>query len=129
MTNIPAARSFTTVIDKWDSIQSEEQFHNLLAGYPEVNAVFGTNGVQAPAFAKALADLNLDATTMPTITMDDVAENIAALKEGRLFGLMAQDFYAMGYMNGKYVYNTIMGTGEVEATSLRPWLPYHNEKC
>jgi ribose transport system substrate-binding protein len=109
----------TTVVDKWDSVQSEEAFHNLLAGYPEVNAVFGTNGVQAVAFAKALEDLGLDANTMPTITMDDVAENIAALQEGRLFGLMAQDFYAMGYLNGKYVYNTIMGEGEVEKTSLR----------
>ena len=116
----PGCMIVTTVVDKWDSIQSEEQFHNLLAGYPEINAVFGTNGVQAPAFAKALADLNLDATTMPTITMDDVAENIAAVKEGRLFGLLAQDFYAMGYLNGKYVYNTIMGIDDVEATSLRP---------
>lgn len=116
----PGCEIVTTVVDKWDSIQSEEAFHNLLAGYPEVNAVFGTNGVQAQAFSKALADLGHDAESMPTITMDDVDENIAALKEGRLFGLMAQDFYAMGYLNGKYVYQTIMGEDDVPATSLRP---------
>ena len=105
----PGSEAITVVTDNWELVKCEEAFHNLLQGYPEVNAVFATNGAQAPALAKALADLNLDAKTMPVITMDDVDENMDALREGRLFGLMAQDFHAMGYTNGENIYKAING--------------------
>jgi len=105
----PGSEIITVVTDNWELVKTEEAFHNLLQGYSEVNAVFATHGAQAPALAKALASLGLDTKSMPVITMDDVDENMDALREGRLFGLMAQDFYAMGYTNGENIYKAING--------------------
>lgn len=116
----PGCELVVTVTDNWEAEKTESQFYNIISAYPEVNCIFGTNGVQATALAKGLADLGLDTKTMPTITMDDVDENLAALREGRLYGLMAQDFYAMGYLNGKYVFQTLMGEEGVPPTTQVP---------
>jgi len=89
--------------DRGDQVKAMEVFTAMIKAHPEMNALFGTEVGGAPGFAKVLEELKVQ-DKITVISMDDTEQNLAVVKEGKIYGIMAQNFFKMGYLGAKYAW-------------------------
>lgn len=78
-----------------DMVIAMQKYEAAFKAYPEINLVIGVCGEAGPAAAKVVNEMGLrDEITI--IAIDDVAETMDWLKDGVIYGVMAQNFYKMG---------------------------------
>lgn len=78
-----------------DMVIAMQKYEAAFKAYPEINLVIGVCGEAGPAAAKVVNEMGLrDEITI--IAIDDVAETMDWLKDGAIYGVMAQNFYKMG---------------------------------
>jgi ribose transport system substrate-binding protein len=70
--------------------------------YPEINLVIGVCGEAGPAAAKVIKENRLQ-SKITVVAIDDVAETMALIKEGSIWGTEAQNFYKMGKLGAKMI--------------------------
>ncbi|MEE9517797.1 MAG: substrate-binding domain-containing protein, partial [Candidatus Adiutricales bacterium] len=79
-----------------DMVIAMQKMEAAFGAHPEINLVIGVAGEVGPAAAKVVNEMGLrDKITI--IAIDDVAETMDWLKEGTIYGVMAQNFYKMGH--------------------------------
>lgn len=106
--DIPGAEIVDMQENRGDMMKAMEVFSAMIDAYPEMNALFGTEGGGAPGFAKVLEERGLgDAITV--ISMDDTEQNLAVVEEGKIYGIMAQNFFKMGYLGAQYAWKAAQG--------------------
>ena len=91
-----------------DTVKTIEVLTSMLISHPEINAIFGTEGAGPPSYGIVLEELGLT-EKVTAIGMDDVEPNLAPVRKGSLYGVMAQDFYQMGYLGSKYIVEFLDG--------------------
>lgn len=91
-----------------DSVRTIEVLTAMLIAHPEINAIFGTEGAGPASYGTVLKELNLT-KEVTAIGMDDVETNLAPVREGTIYGVMAQDFYKMGYLASKNIIEYMKG--------------------
>lgn len=101
--NFPDAKIVSIKENLADKMIAKEKFAEMIDEFPEMNVLIGTEGAGASAYGELLAERNLT-NNITVITMDDTKENLNILKEGKIYGLIAQDFYKMGYLGAKYAF-------------------------
>jgi ABC-type sugar transport system substrate-binding protein len=106
--NVPGATIVDTQENRGDQVKAIEVLTAMIKAHPEMNAVFGVEGGGPPGYAKVLEELNLT-DKITVIGMDDVEQNLAVVREGKIYGIMAQDFYKMGYLGAKYAMEAAQG--------------------
>lgn len=79
-----------------DMVIAMDKLHQAFQAYPEINLVIGVAGEVGPAAAKVVKELGRDDITI--IAVDDVEETMDFVKDGTIYGTMAQNFYKMGYL-------------------------------
>lgn len=94
--------------DRGDQVKAMEVFSAMIQAHPEMNALFGTEGGGAPGFAKVLEEQNLQ-DKITVIAMDDTEQNLQVVREGKIYGIMAQNFFKMGYLGAKYAWEASQG--------------------
>lgn len=83
-------------------------FSEMLEQHPEINAVFVTSGDAVSNYGTILAGKGLQDSVV-LIGMDAVEENIQAILNGEIYGVMDQDYYQMGYYSGEFAFKILSG--------------------
>ncbi len=91
-----------------DAVKTIEVLTAMLTANPQINAIFGTEGAGPASYGIVLKEMGLTEKVM-AIGMDDVETNLAPVKEGTIYGVMAQDFYKMGYLGAKNIIEHLNG--------------------
>lgn len=87
-----------------DMVTAMQKMEAAFEAHPEINLVIGVAGEVGPAAAKVVNEMKLrDRITI--IAVDDVAETMDWVKEGSIYGTMAQNFYKMGYYGVELLVN------------------------
>jgi ribose transport system substrate-binding protein len=80
----------------------------MLTEHPEINAIFSTEGGGVAGFSKVIRNRNLQEKVI-IIGIDNIEPNLAAVRDGSIYGVISQDYYTMGYLAGKYAYEKSLG--------------------
>jgi len=118
MEELPDSEILTIVKDDADLIIAEEELTAMIKTYPEMNCVLCTEGGGAPALGKVLDEFNLT-DKIVIIAMDDIDQNLQTVRDGLIYGIMAQGFHEFGYLNGINLVAAIKGE-EFVAKNLIP---------
>lgn len=105
---IPGSEVVDIQADAGDQVKAIEVFSAMIKAHPDMNALFGTEGGGAPGFAKVLEEQKLG-DKITVIAMDDTEQNLSVVKDNKIYGLMAQNFYKMGYLGTQYAWEAAQG--------------------
>lgn len=94
--------------DHADPSESYRLIKDLLTAYPEINALQSSESGGTPGVGQALHELGLEDSVV-AVCSDDTDINLDTLRKGWIHGVTAQDFWAMGYLAGKYLYMVNQG--------------------
>jgi ABC-type sugar transport system substrate-binding protein len=83
-----------------------QKFEAAFKAYPEINLVIGVCGEAGPAAAKVIKENKLQ-NKITVVAIDDVAETMALVKEGAIWGTEAQNFYKMGNLGARILVDFI----------------------
>ena len=83
-----------------------DKFQASFKAYPEINLVIGVCGEAGPAAAKVIKENKLQGK-ITVVAIDDVAETMALIKDGSIWGTEAQNFYKMGNLGSKILVDYI----------------------
>jgi ribose transport system substrate-binding protein len=83
-----------------------QKFEAAFKAYPEINLVIGVCGEAGPAAAKVIKENRLQ-DKITVVAIDDVAETMALIKDGSIWGTEAQNFYKMGNLGAQLLVDFI----------------------
>lgn len=87
-----------------DMVIAMTKMEAAFEAHPEINLVIGVAGEVGSAAAKVVNEMALrDRITI--IAIDDIEETMDWLKEGTIYGVMAQNFYKMGHYGVELLVN------------------------
>ena len=102
-----------------DMMIAMQKYESVFKAYPEINLVIGVCGEAGPAAAKVIKEQNLlDKITV--VAIDDVEETLDLIKDGSIWGTVAQNFYKMAYLSSEILVDYIregkepQGSGQVD---------------
>lgn len=99
-----------------DMLTAIQKYEAIFATYPEINLVIGINGEAGPAAATVVKEQGLqDRVTI--VGIDDVAETLDAIREGVIWGTVAQSFYRMGDLSATILYDHVVNGKAPEAAA------------
>ncbi len=87
-----------------DMVTAMQKMEAAFEAYPEINLVIGVAGEVGSAAAKVVKEMELR-ERITIIAIDDIEETMDWLKEGLIYGVMAQNFYKMGYFGVELLVN------------------------
>lgn len=118
MIMVSSLRSYISTIPNAEIVAIDEDWSDpvigiavlskMLSEHPEINAIFGTEGGGVSGFGKVVRDKELQ-DELTIIGVDIIQDNLDAIKSKSIYGVLSQDYYAMGYLAGKYAYENSMG--------------------
>lgn len=108
LSTVPDAEIVAIDEDWSDPVMGVAVFSKMITEHPQINVIFGTEGGGVSGFGKVIREKGLQDKVI-IIGMDIIQDNLNAVKDGSIYGLMSQDFYTMGYLAGKYAYQKAMG--------------------
>lgn len=97
-----------------DMATAMEKYQAAFKAYPEINLVIGVCGEAGPAAVKVIKEQKLE-DKITVMGIDDTAEAIDMIKNESMWGLMAQNFYKIGYVSAKILYEYIAEGKEPES--------------
>jgi ribose transport system substrate-binding protein len=98
---------FTLVLNEpnnSDMVIAMQKMEAAFEAHPEINLVIGVAGEVGSAAAKVVNEMNLR-ERITIIAIDDIEETMDWLNEGSIYGVMAQNFYKMGYYGVELLVN------------------------
>ena len=101
--------------DETDTLKAVDKTYEILENYPEVNFFWSMEGAGASGIAQVLKEKGLDGqiTVLGTDAMSPLLE---AIKNGEVWGSLAQNFYNLGRIAVENAVNHIKGN-EVQDTT------------
>jgi ribose transport system substrate-binding protein len=94
--------------DGGDAMNAVQKFKDIFRAHPEVDTVLCLDSVASDAVAVAVTESKLVGKTT-VLAIDDNDSILANIRKGVIWGTMAQNFYKMGYMSGKYIVDKLNG--------------------
>jgi ABC-type sugar transport system substrate-binding protein len=104
--NYPDFKMVTNEACNSDMQIAMQKFEAAFKAYPEINLVIGVCGEAGPAAAKVIKENKLQ-NKITVVAIDDVAETMALVKDGSIWGTEAQNFYKMGNLGAKILVDFI----------------------
>jgi ribose transport system substrate-binding protein len=89
-----------------DMVIAMQKYEAVFKAYPEINLVIGVCGEAGPAAAKVLKEQNL-LGKITVVGIDDVAETLDLVRDGSIWGTVAQNFYKMAYLSSEILIDYI----------------------
>ena len=98
-----------------DMMIAMQKYESVFKAYPEINLVIGVCGEAGPAAAKVLKEQKLlDKITV--VAIDDVEETLDLIRDGSIWGTVAQNFYKMAYLSSEILVDYIRDGKEPEGS-------------
>jgi ABC-type sugar transport system substrate-binding protein len=107
------APDMTIVAEEQDNSDlqiSVEKVAAILTAHPDLKGLFGINANVAPAACSVFKERGITAEQVAMIGFDDLEETLACIRDGTIYGSMAQNFYGAGYLAGDLL--TKLSNGE-----------------
>jgi len=101
-------RVVITEQDGGDALAAVQKFKDIFKAHPTVNAVLCLDSVASDAIAVAVRESKL-VGKVTVLAIDDNASILDNIRKGVIWGTMAQNFYKMGYLSGKYIVDKLNG--------------------
>ncbi len=93
--------------DNGDSSTALQKFQDNLKAHPEIDTILCLESIGGVAAANAIDELGLDDITI--LAIDDNEDTLQYIKDGKIWGTMAQNFYKMGYTAGEFAVDYLNG--------------------
>ncbi len=93
----------------------KEQIVNLLEEYPQIDAVFCSEGYASSAMNQLLREENAGYEELKVVTFDMTEETVENLKEGKVYATIQQDPYTMGRKAVEYLDQYLHGQINLES--------------
>lgn len=103
----PDIKVILTDEDKGDSTTALQRFEDNLKAHPEIDTILCLESIGGVSAANAVEELGLDGITI--LAIDDNEDTLSYIKDGKIWGTMAQNFYKMGYTAGEFATNYLEG--------------------
>lgn len=87
-----------------DMVTAMQKMEAAFEAHPQINLVIGVAGEVGSAAAKVVNEMELR-ERITIIAIDDIEETMDWLKEGSIYGVMAQNFYKMGHYGVELLVN------------------------
>jgi len=84
--------------DNGDSVTGLQKFEDDLKAHPEVDTIFCLESIGGVAAANAVEELGLSGINILAIDNND--DTVQYIRDGKIWGTMAQNFYKMGHQAG-----------------------------
>lgn len=92
-----------TLEENNDDLQtSVDLWQNLYTTYPEVNVCANVSPAGAVGAAQVAGEMGI-ADKLTIMSIDDTAEILDLIREGKVYGTMSQNYYRMGYQAAKWI--------------------------
>ena len=101
-------RVVITEQDAGDAMTAVQKFKDIFKAHPEVDTILCLDSVASDAVAVAVTESKL-VGAVAVLAIDDNASILANIRKGVIWGTMAQNFYKMGYLSGKYIGDKLSG--------------------
>lgn len=108
----PGINIILTDEDNGDSAQALQKFEDNLKAHPEIDTIFCLESIGGVSAANAVEELGLTGITI--LAIDDNQDTLQYIRDGKIWGTMAQNFYKMGYIAGEFAMDYLNGR-EVES--------------
>jgi ABC-type sugar transport system substrate-binding protein len=109
-TNAPEMSIVATEQDNSDLQVSVEKVGAILTAHPDIKGIFGINANVPIAACTVFKERGITAEQVAMIGFDDLEETLACIRDGTIYGSMAQNFYGAGYLAGDLL--TKLSNGE-----------------
>jgi ABC-type sugar transport system substrate-binding protein len=104
----PGMKVVITEQDGGDPMAAVQKFQDIYKAHPEVNAIVCLDSVCCDAAALVTNEMKLAGKTA-ILAIDDNASTLDYIRKGITWATMAQNFYKMGYVSGKYIVDKLNG--------------------
>jgi ribose transport system substrate-binding protein len=94
--------------DGGDAMTAVQKLKDIFKAHPEVDTVLCIDSIASDAVAVAVTESKL-VGKITVLAVDDNASILANIRKGVIWGTMAQNFYKMGYVSGKYIVDKLAG--------------------
>lgn len=105
--NYPDMKIVAVEADSSEMTAAIEKITQVLATYPEIDAVLCLEGICGPALAQILKEQNR--TDIAVMAVDDLPETVQGIRDGWIWSTMAQRFYVVGYEAAKMIQDAANG--------------------
>lgn len=99
--------------DNGDSSTALQKFEDDLKAHPEIDTIFCLESIGGVAAANAVDEIGLTGK-ITILAIDDNADTLQMIRDGKIWATMAQNFYKMGYEAGNSAMKHLAGE-EVES--------------
>ena len=93
----------------------KEQIVNMLEEYPQIDAIFCSEGYASSSMNQFLTEENMGYETLKVVTFDMTDETVENLKEDRVYSTIQQDPYTMGKKAVEYLDQYLHGQINLES--------------
>lgn len=94
--------------DNGDSATALQKFADAMKAHPEIDTIFCLESIGGVAAANAVSEMGLDGK-ITILAIDDNADTVQMIKDGKIWATMAQNFYKMGYTAGELAIKHLNG--------------------
>ena len=104
----PGIKVVLTDEDNGDSATALQRFEDNLKAHPEIDTIFCLESIGGVAAANAVEELGMEGQ-ITILAIDDNEDTLQYIRDGRIWGTMAQNFYKMGYTAGEFASKYLKG--------------------
>lgn len=104
----PGIKVVLTDEDNGDSATALQKFEDNLKAHPEIDTIFCLESIGGVAAANAVEELGMEGK-ITILAIDDNEDTLQYIKDGKIWGTMAQNFYKMGYTAGEFAVKHLEG--------------------
>ena len=79
-----------------------------MKAHPEIDTIFCLESIGGVAAANAVSEMGMDGK-ITILAIDDNADTVQMIKDGKIWATMAQNFYKMGYTAGELAIKHLNG--------------------
>ena len=106
--NFPGMEIVVRESDDSDMLKAVDKFNAIFESYPEVNGIYCLEASAGPAAAKVVLERDL-VGKITILAVDDMKDTLQYIRDGVIWGTATQNFYQMGYLGAKFIYDKING--------------------
>lgn len=104
----PGIKIVLTDEDNGDSAVALQKFEDNLKAHPEIDTIFCLESIGGVAAANAVEELGMEGE-ITILAIDDNEDTLQYIRDGKIWGTMAQNFYKMGYTAGEFASRHLKG--------------------
>ena len=94
--------------DNGDSATALQKFADAMKAHPEIDTIFCLESIGGVAAANAVSEMGMGGK-ITILAIDDNADTVQMIKDGKIWATMAQNFYKMGYTAGELAIKHLNG--------------------